>query len=88
MSVPNIMDNIPKYSTLAKEYRRLTPIVEIGEKYISINKQIIEDEEILKGQDAELKALVKDEIDDLNAKLIQLEKIPKGDPNPVLIWCT
>jgi len=93
MSVPNIMDNIQKYSTLAKEYRRLTPIVEIGEKYISINKQIIEDEEILKGQDAELKALVKDEIDDLNAKLIQLEnelKImllphdPKDDKNTIL----
>ena len=41
MSVPNIMDNIQKYSTLAKEYRRLTPIVEIGEKYISINSRSI-----------------------------------------------
>ena len=93
MSAPNIINNIKKYSTLAKEHRRLTPIIELGEKYISINNQIIEDEEILKGQDAELKALVKDEIDELNAKLIQLEnelKImllphdPNDDKNTIL----
>ena len=48
---------IEKYSNLAKEHRRLSPIVKQGKEYIAIYKQVKDDEEILKGNDLELKEI-------------------------------
>ena len=86
MSQPNNIANIEKYTNLAKEHRRLSPIVKQGKEYIAIYKQIKDDEEILKGNDLELKEIVKEELSDLKIQLESIEQELKilllpHDPN-------
>jgi len=86
MANPNIVSNIDKYTLLAKEHRQLTPAIELAKQYISIYNSIREGEEILQGQDAELKSIVKDEMNDLKEDLTNLEtklkiKLLPKDPN-------
>ena len=86
MSDPKIVSDIKLYSGLAKEHRRLDPIIPQAEQYIKKLNQLKEDEEILQGNDKELKELVKDEIIFLREETQELEKklklflLPK-DPN-------
>ena len=86
MSNPDIVSDIKQYSSLAKEHKRLSPIIPNVHDYIKKFNHIKEDEEILKGNNKELKELVKDEIDPLKDELSILEKklkiflLPK-DPN-------
>jgi len=93
MSQSKVINNIKQYAGLAKEHRRLSPIVDLSKKYIRIHNQIKEDEEILQGNDVELKELVKDELDELYSSSMQLEnklKImllphdPNDDKNTIL----
>ena len=86
MAEPNIISDVSHYTKLAKEYRQLTPTIDLAHKYIQTFGHIEEDEEILQGQDTELKEIVKDELGDLKAKLINLENELKilllpHDPN-------
>ena len=86
MAEPNIISDVSRYTKLAKEYRQLTPTIDLAHKYIQTFGHIEEDEEILQGQDTELKEIVKDELGDLKAKLINLENELKilllpHDPN-------
>ena len=60
MSEPDIVSNIQEYTKLAKEHRRLSEIIPEVKHYISIYEQIEDDEEILKGDDKELKEIVKE----------------------------
>ena len=86
MSDPNVVTNIKKYTELAKEHRALSNIVLDAKIYIQKFKQLQEDEEILQGDDKELKDLVKEEISLLKLELDELEEklkillLPK-DPN-------
>jgi len=86
MSDPQVISNIKLYSNLAKEHRRLDPIIPKAQQYIQKFNQLKEDEEILQGNDKELKELVKDEIIFLREEIQLLEKklkvflLPK-DPN-------
>ena len=86
MSNPDIISDLNQYTILAKEHRHLTPTIDLAKQYISIYNNIQEDEEILKGDDLELKEIVKDEIADLKRELINLEEqlkiqlLPR-DPN-------
>ena len=86
MSKPDIVNDIKKYSDLAKEHRRLSPIIELAEQYISTHSQIQEDEDIMLGNDVELKTIAKEELDILNSQIEKLEKKLKilllpHDPN-------
>jgi len=86
MSSPDVINNIDQYTKLAKEHRRLTPTIEIAKEFLQVSSNLEEDEEILKGNDIELKELVKDEIPELRNKLEQLEEKLKvlllpHDPN-------
>ncbi len=86
MGNPDIINNINQYTKLAKEHRRLTPTIEIAKEFIQVSSNLEEDEEILKGNDIELKELVKDEIPELRQKLDKLEEKLKvlllpHDPN-------
>tara|TARA_Y100000994_G_scaffold217621_1_gene195144 strand:- start:805 stop:1872 length:1068 start_codon:yes stop_codon:yes gene_type:complete len=86
MSNPDIISDLNQYTLLAKEHRQLTPTIDLAKKYISIYNNVQEDEEILKGDDLELKEIVKDEIADLKRELINLEeklkiKLLPRDPN-------
>jgi len=86
MSSPNIMSNISEYKKLAREEKSLSNIIPKAKKYIQKYNQLKEDEEIFKGDDKELKELVKDEINELKQELELLESelkillLPK-DPN-------
>ena len=86
MSDPVIISDIKAYSQLAKDHRRLYDIVPKAKTYIQKITQLREDEEILQGNDKELKDLVKDEIGQLREQIVILEDelkiflLPK-DPN-------
>ena len=86
MSAPDIVSDIKLYSKLAKEHKRLSPIIPNVNDYIKKYNHLQEDEEILKGNNKELKELIKDEIGPLKEELFVLEKelkiflLPK-DPN-------
>ena len=86
MSNPDIVSDIKLYSSLAKEHKRLSPIIPNVNDYIKKFNHLQEDEEILKVNNKELKELIKDEIGPLKDELLLLEKelkiflLPK-DPN-------
>ena len=86
MSQPDAMHNMKAFTQLAREHSGLTELVELSKKYIDIYKQLQDDEEILNGDDPELKELVRDEIGHLREDIALQEErlkvllIPK-DPN-------
>ena len=86
MSAPDVVSDIKLYSSLAKEHKRLSPVIPNVNNYIKKFNHLQEDEEILKGTNKELKELIKDEIGPLKDELLLLEKklkiflLPK-DPN-------
>ena len=93
MANPDIIANLDQYKMLAKEHRQLTSTIDLAKKYILIYNQIKEDEEILQGDDLELKEIVKDELTDFKKELIILEEAlkiqllprdPKDDKNIIL----
>ena len=73
MSNADVIADRDKYTALAKEHRQLTPTIELAKKYIMLYNQIQEDEEILQGDDAELKEIVKEELSGLKKELSILE---------------
>jgi peptide chain release factor 1 len=86
MANPDIVNNVSEYAKLAKEHRSMSEQANLAQEYIKLYNQIEEDEEILQGDDPELKEIVKEEIVDLKNKLEQLEQkiklllLPR-DPN-------
>ena len=70
MSQPDAMQDMKAFTKKAREHRSLTNLVKEAKKYIDIFNQLQEDEEILNGDDPELKELVKDEIGELRDSLI------------------
>ena len=86
MSRPDAMHNMKAFTQLAREHSGLTELVELSKKYIDTYKQLQDDEEILNGDDPELKELVRDEIGHLREDIALQEErlkvllIPK-DPN-------
>ena len=86
MSQPDAMHNMKAFTQLAREHSGLTELVELSKKYIETDKQLQEYEEILNGDDPELKELVRDEIGNLREDIVLQEErlkvllIPK-DPN-------
>ena len=93
MNLPNAMQNMKAFTKLAREHRSLTELVDESKKYIITFNQLKDDEEILNGDDPELKELVKDEIGELRNILgLQEEKLknllihndPDDDKNTIL----
>ena len=93
MSLPNAMKNMETFKQMAREHTGMTELVEHAKKYISTYNQLHEDEEILTGDDPELKELVKEEIgqlrEDLNVqqeklKMLLIPKDPEDDKNTIL----
>ena len=62
MSDPNVVADIKKYTSLAKEHRHLGNIAPKAQEYINLFNQIKDDEDILQGDDKELKEIAKEEI--------------------------
>ena len=86
MSDPKIYSDQSKLTPIAKEHSSLEQIVNLGKKYISINNQILDDKNIIKGNDEDLKQIALEEINELEKALISKEEelkillLPK-DPN-------
>jgi len=83
---PVVMNDQNKLKVTAKEHSQLSPIVLKGREYLDVLKQIADDEDILNGNDAELKEIAQEELSELKVKMDTLESdlkvmlIPK-DPN-------
>ena len=93
MSNPDIVIDVKQYTQLAKEHTQLSPTIDVANTYIAIYKQIQEGEDILNGNDNELKEIVKEEINDFKIqlekieeklKLLLLPKDPNDDKNIIL----
>ena len=93
MSQPDAMHNMKAFTQLAREHSGLTELVELSKKYIDTYKQLQDDEEILNGDDPELKELVRDEIghlrDDIalqeeRLKVLLIPKDPNDNKNTIL----
>ena len=86
LSDPAIMNDQNKYKVTAQEHSQLSPIVLKGQEYLDVLQQIADDEDILKGDDAELKEIAQEEFSELKIQMESLENelkvmlIPK-DPN-------
>jgi len=74
MSQPDAMHNMKAFTQLAREHSGLTELVELSKKYIDTYKQLQDDEEILNGDDPELKELVRDEIGHLREDIALQEE--------------
>lgn len=85
MADPDILMDQAKMTQVAKEHKKLVPVVKKAREYIIINGQIEDDQEILAGDDPELKALVETELEGLEVSLNSLEddlKILLLSPDP------
>jgi peptide chain release factor 1 len=71
---PELLNNQSRYIEVAKEHRRFGPIIEKSKEYISVKEQIDDDNEILAGNDPELKGIAQAEIVELEETLSELEK--------------
>lgn len=86
LSDPAIMNDQNKYKVTAQEHSQLSPIVLKGQEYLNVLQQIADDEDILKGDDTELKEIAQEELSELKVQIESLENelkvmlIPK-DPN-------
>ena len=86
MTDPDIYGNQEKLTAIAKEHSTMENVVSVGKEYISVLDQIADDEDILEGDDEELKQIAQEELDELETRLITLEEklkvllLPK-DPN-------
>ena len=86
MTDPDIYGNQEQLTAIAKEHSTMENVVSVGKEYISVLDQIADDEDILEGDDEELKQIAQEELDELETRLITLEEklkvllLPK-DPN-------
>ncbi len=72
---PEVISDMKKYVRLNKEYKELEPIVAAYEEYKNILSNIQNAKEILINEkDEELRNLAKEELEELNARLPQLEE--------------
>ena len=86
MSLPDAMINMKQFTRMAREHSAMTELVNCAKQFIQNHNQLQEYEEILSGNDEELKDIVKEEINDLKSTLIQQEERLKillitKDPN-------
>ncbi len=93
LTEPSVMNNQDKLKETAREHSQLADIVEKGRKYLSVYQQIEDDEEILAGDDADLKEIVQEELADLKEqkntleaglKVLLLPKDPNDDKNTIV----
>ena len=71
LSEQSVINNQNQFRDYSKEYAQLMPLVDCYQQYQQANESLTNAEALLKDDDAEIRALAKDEIEDLNT----LEKI-------------
>lgn len=88
LSDPSLISNQSEYQKVVREHSHLSRLAELAHAHRKISKEIAENKSILQddGEDEELRALARDEIEELSTKLEKLEGkirlflLPK-DPN-------
>lgn len=90
---PEIASDPSRYGSLARERHELESLATKGEEYIRISEQLAEDENILNGEDEELREIVQEEIAELweqvqaledELKLLLLPKDPLDKKNTLM----
>lgn len=71
---PSLANNQSRYTELAKEHSRLSPVVTKAKDYLLNQQQLDEDKEILSGDDEELKSIAQAEVGELEKSLLSLEE--------------
>mgnify|MGYP001076605538 FL=1 len=74
MADKDILSDPEKLKNIAKEYKQLEPIVKISRDYLNLMDQIIDSEEILDGDDLELKEIAEEDLLLNKQKILELEK--------------
>ena len=74
MADKDILSDPEKLKKIAKEYKQLEPIVKISRDYLNLMDQIIDSEEILDGDDLELKEIAEEDLLLNKQKILELEK--------------
>ena len=86
MSSPDIISDMNKYTKIAREHKSLDNIVSKGQEYISLINQLDEYNDVMLGDDDEMKDLIKDDIPEIKLQIDSMQEelkillIPK-DPN-------
>ncbi len=73
LSDPELMANNRKYAKVAREHNELSSVLEAFKRYDLLVGSIEEDESILRGDDDELKEIVREELDGLLEDQVKLE---------------
>lgn len=73
LSDPELMANNREYAKVAREHNDMSNVLNVFDRYEILINNIEEDESILKGDDDELKEIVKEELDSLLADQVKLE---------------
>ena len=74
MADKDILSDPEKLKNIAKEYKQLEPIVKISREYLHLMDQVIDSEEILNGDDLELKEIAEEDLLLNKQKILELEK--------------
>ena len=74
MANEDILSDPEKLKNIAKEYKQLESIVKISREYFNLMDQIIDSEEILKGDDLELKEIAEEDLSLNKQKILNIEK--------------
>ena len=90
---PEIFNDQKKLTTTAKEHSALEDVVNVGKEYLAVLQNIEDDKSILNGDDAELKEIAQEEINELESrkdklesdlKILLLPRDPNDDKNLIL----
>ena len=73
LSMPDVINDQKQYASLSKEYSNLKPIVEKFEEYIQCESNISSAEEVLNESDIDLAELAKEEIQENNERISEIE---------------
>lgn len=71
---PDVASDPKQFQQLAKKRHELEPVAARGKTYIELLERIEEDRSILEGDDPELKAIVREELDELLDRKAHLEE--------------
>ena len=90
---PEIFNDQKKLTTTAKEHSALEDVVNVGKEYLAVLQNIEDDKSILDGDDAELKEIAQEELNELESrkdklesdlKILLLPRDPNDDKNLIL----
>ena len=93
MADPTIYNDQEKLTLIAKEHSALEEVSKVGQEYIAVLDQILDDQQMLDSDDEELKIIAQEELVELEQKQILLEdrlkvlllpKDPHDDKNLIL----